>query len=100
MLSINDQVAPRLHLLVDEDAKASVTRGLMGDTNFAVLPNVSPTLTFALTFVTQVPVLLALFWNPASTPLLHTITLCAFSAFLFGWHVHEKAILLVLIPFT
>jgi alpha-1,3-glucosyltransferase len=43
-------VAPRLGYAVDREAISSVTRGLVGDTSFAVLPPVSKEYTFALTF--------------------------------------------------
>ena len=42
-------VAPKLGLVVDRAAADSVTRGLVGDTSFAVLPTISPRMTFFLT---------------------------------------------------
>ena len=46
-------LAPYLNLPVNEAAKVSVTRGLVGDTAFAVLPDIPPRLTFVLTLATQ-----------------------------------------------
>jgi len=46
-------VAPYLHLPVNREALTSVTRGLVGDTSFAVLPEITPRLTFILTILTQ-----------------------------------------------
>lgn len=47
-------VAPLLGLPVDKSAVNSLTRGLVGDTSFAVLPNVAPQTTFQLTLLFQV----------------------------------------------
>lgn len=46
------------------------------------------------------PALVKLFLNPTWETFVATITLCGYASFLFGWHVHEKAILLVIIPFS
>ena len=48
-----DIVAPRLGLTVNQEALASVTRGLVGDTSFAVLPEVTKEHTFILTLLFQ-----------------------------------------------
>jgi alpha-1,3-glucosyltransferase len=111
--------APYLKLPVDASAVQSVTRGLVGDTAFAVLPNITPRMTFVLTLAAQIvssskspskadlislttfqPALIKLFLRPTWSNFVATTTLCAYASFLFGWHVHEKAILLVIIPFS
>lgn len=77
-----------------------MTRGLVGDTAFAVLPEITPRLCFALTLLFQGIPLLKLFNRPTWDAFIGAVTLCGYASFLFGWHVHEKAILLVLIPFS
>ncbi|KAK6389810.1 glycosyl transferase [Meristemomyces frigidus] len=104
MYSFSDRVliyaAPYLKLPVNYDAVNSVTRGLVGDTSFAVLPNITPRMTFVLTLAAQIPALAKLFFQPTWDNFVATLTLCGYASFLFGWHVHEKAILLVIIPFS
>lgn len=94
-------VAPRLGLGIGVDAAAinSGTRGLVGDTAFAVLPEITPRTTFLLTLLCQSLPLVKLFANPSFDNFVGAVTLCGYASFLFGWHVHEKAILLVIFPF-
>ena len=47
-------VAPMIGFRVDMNGKDSVTRGLVGDSSFAVLPNVSPKTTFVMTILFQI----------------------------------------------
>ncbi|KAF1941901.1 hypothetical protein EJ02DRAFT_444453 [Clathrospora elynae] len=104
MYSFSDRVliymAPRIGLHVDQGAVNSVTRGLVGDTSFAVLPDIVPLTCFLLTLGAQIPVLLRLLYKPTWETFVGAVTLCGYASFLFGWHVHEKAILLVIIPFS
>ncbi|RGP77863.1 dolichyl pyrophosphate glc1man9 c2 alpha-1,3-glucosyltransferase [Fusarium longipes] len=93
-------IAPRIGWAVDKSALQSVTRGLVGDTAFAVLPEISPRTCFVLTLFFQIVPLIKLFFQPTWETFIGAVTLCGYSSFLFGWHVHEKAILLVIIPFS
>jgi alpha-1,3-glucosyltransferase len=51
---LTQTAAPRLGLKVDPEAVNSVTRGLVGDTSFAVLPDVVPLTCFLLTLGAQI----------------------------------------------
>ncbi|CAN6674576.1 dolichyl pyrophosphate Glc1Man9GlcNAc2 alpha-1,3-glucosyltransferase [Trichomonascus vanleenenianus] len=79
---------------------ASATRGIVGDVSFAVLPDIAPRTTFVLTVFYQLLALGPLFLWPNIDRFLASLTLCGYASFLFGWHVHEKAILLVIFPMS
>jgi len=93
-------LAPYLKLDINQEAVKSVTRGLVGDTSFAVLPNITPQQCFGLTLAFQLVALAKLWSKPTWHAFVGAVTLCGFASFLVGWHVHEKAILLVIIPFS
>ncbi|KAI0069121.1 glucosyltransferase [Artomyces pyxidatus] len=85
---------------VNASGVASTSRGLVGDTVFAVLPNIKPVHTFAITVTCQSIFLVKLWRAPNYRSFLTALTLCGYTSFMFGWHVHEKAILLVLVPLS
>lgn len=57
-------------------------------------------MTFLLTLLFQSIPLIRLFRDPTWDTFIGAVTLCGYASFIFGWHVHEKAILLILIPFS
>lgn len=76
------------------------TRGLVQDVYFVILPQIQPKLTFMLTLFYQILAVIPVLFNPSFKRFIGSLTLCGFASFLFGWHVHEKAIMLVIIPFS
>lgn len=87
-------------LLSNHDLLNSSTRGIVGDIEFLILPTISPKLTFFLTLFYQVMALIPLFLQPNFRRFIGALSLCGYASFLFGWHVHEKAILIVIFPIT
>ncbi|CAH2269261.1 jg19216 [Pararge aegeria aegeria] len=85
--------------------EASMTGGLVQEYQHAVLPTITPATTFVLTAVSMMPALVKLWHLGADTKyrslsFARCLTLCSTCAFMFGWHVHEKAILMILIPLS
>lgn len=87
-------------LLSDSTLINTATRGIVGDIEFLVLPAITPQLTFFLTLFYQIMALIPLFLQPNFKRFIGALTLCGYASFLFGWHVHEKAILIVIFPIT
>ncbi|XP_035744124.1 probable dolichyl pyrophosphate Glc1Man9GlcNAc2 alpha-1,3-glucosyltransferase isoform X2 [Vespa mandarinia] len=80
---------------------AIMTGGLVQEEIFIVLPTPKPITTFVLTFIGMVPALYVLLCKKfaiTSKHFLRCLILCALTSFIFGWHVHEKAVLTAIIP--
>lgn len=79
---------------------ASASRGLVENISFGVLPEIRASTCFVLTLTLTSVYMLKLWQTPTYRSFLASVSLCGFASFLFGWHVHEKAIMLPLIPYT
>ena len=80
--------------------KSTLTAGLVGEFTHHTLPTITPTLCAGLTLLAMGPALFKTFTKPARETWLLSFCCCGMASFLFGWHVHEKAILLVILPLT
>lgn len=87
-------------MLNDPKMLKSTTRGIVGDIEFLVLPRIPPKLTFLLTLFYQVMALIPLFMQPTYERFIGALSLCGYASFLFGWHVHEKAVLIIIFPLS
>lgn len=79
----------------------SSTSGLVQEYKHQYLPSIEPIVTFYLVAIFLLPQVikhLTQIGIRSHEVLLKSLVLAAFTSFMFGWHVHEKAIILVLIP--
>ncbi|XP_071874031.1 ALG6/ALG8 family glucosyltransferase xit isoform X1 [Bombus fervidus] len=80
---------------------AVMTGGLVQEQSFLILPTPTPIVTFLLTIFTMMPALYCLLCKKEymnSKQFVRCLVLCVLCSFMFGWHVHEKAILTAIIP--
>lgn len=78
----------------------SSTGGLVHEIEHTILPSISPAVTFAIVALTMLPCCIKLMLSKSESPrsFLKPLIICAATSFMFSWHVHEKAILMILIP--
>jgi len=81
-----------------EGEASNTTKGLVEAFVHSVLPKVDPKHTVILTLLAMSPVLARTWTRPDPRNFAFSTGVCALVAFLFGWHVHEKAILLATLP--
>ncbi|XP_053313878.1 probable dolichyl pyrophosphate Glc1Man9GlcNAc2 alpha-1,3-glucosyltransferase [Spea bombifrons] len=95
-------IGVRFHLLDPSDIRAgSMTGGLVQEFEHNVLPSVTPLATLLCTFISILPAVFCLWFNPRGPRgFLRCLVVCALGSFMFGWHVHEKAILLAVLPLS
>ena len=84
--------------LVASHGTAALTGGLVGTSSFSVLPEVSSGKTAVLTVLAMAPAMFSIIRRPYPGSLYKTVVYMSLCSFLFGYHVHEKAILITLIP--
>jgi len=98
--NVVDKVACKLTPGCDSTT-AQLTSGLVGSEEhqqFAMLPAVGPSVCLLLSVAGMIPALCSLAARPSFNRFLQTIVVSTLSAFMFGYHVHEKHILSSLIP--
>ncbi|KAM4620943.1 dolichyl pyrophosphate Glc1Man9GlcNAc2 alpha-1,3-glucosyltransferase [Polymixia lowei] len=81
--------------------QASMTGGLVQEFQHDVLPSISPPITLACTLLSILPAVVSLWLRPlGARGFVRCVVLCALGSFMFGWHVHEKAVLMAILPLS
>ncbi|XP_059912025.1 probable dolichyl pyrophosphate Glc1Man9GlcNAc2 alpha-1,3-glucosyltransferase [Gadus macrocephalus] len=81
--------------------KASMTGGLVQEFQHAVLPSVAPPAALLCTLLAMLPALWCVWRRPCGgRGFLRCLVQCALASFMFSWHVHEKAVLLAVLPLS
>jgi len=84
---------------VSSSLQANMTSGLVGEQAMhLVLPQITPRVTMAVSLLAWLPGLVILWRKPSFATFVDTLLYVSLTSFQFGWHVHEKAILMSLLP--
>jgi alpha-1,3-glucosyltransferase len=91
---------PLFHSLKEVGSSSSLTTGLVGDVAMSVLPDISASTAIILVVLAMIPSLIRLNLTPTHGVFMRVVVNCTLCMFVLGYHVHEKAILVTLIPLS
>lgn len=104
LYSFADKVAAAVAVkagLKQPSATANMANGVVGVSSYVVLPNIGAGICAGLTLLALLPCLIALWKTPRQQAGLMFAAAVAYAnlcGFMFGYHVHEKAALTVILP--
>ena len=78
--------------------KGHLSGGVVGVSKFGLLPQVAPGATLGLVLVAMLPCLIRTWRRPVPGEILRGVAYANLCGFVFGYHVHEKAVLHFMIP--
>ncbi|KAG0587534.1 hypothetical protein KC19_2G171900 [Ceratodon purpureus] len=94
-------VLRRVFGVLVEKPQAGLTGGLVGDfTPYSVFSQITPLMSATLVLGSMMPCLLQAWRRPSPKSFIRWVTYIFTCGFMFGWHVHEKASLHMVIPFS
>jgi len=85
-------------------ASSASSSGLVQQVEHAVLPTIHPLFTMIITLISMSPCLLNMFFSSVTdkrqniNQFIRAVVICSLCSFTFGWHVHEKAIIMAILP--
>jgi hypothetical protein len=91
---------PALTALLREGSASGLNNsasGIVGDFIFSVLPPVSASVCLLLLLLTLLPAMVVIYRKPTAQTLLVCLVYASLSNFMWGYHVHEKAIIIPLL---
>lgn len=108
LYSFSERLLARCLLPSHQQVIGGLTRGLVSDQSYLVLPNISPAHAAMLSAGLMLPALIRCFRSASKQQqqpeqqqqqqFWLAIVYCQLTSFMFGWHVHEKAILVAILP--
>ena len=100
VLDISCSKAIQLLGIMPKSGVHPLMSGLVQQSDFLILPSITPTHCASLTLVLLTPILIKLFQQPSHDTFLKSVTGAALASYFCGYHVHEKAVLVILVPFA